>query len=212
MPYRPSWWKDKADASIVGSAEEIWGQAFIRSMQSGNNSTSKIPSPSHRIPFKNQITPAVHNSMAQRRRRRDTRPLAQLSVKFSEKKPTALICRGIKSPMICYPKSKKNHLLFHCQRPALSPILMSSSHRPCKQYPNHLNHPENSKPPLTNGHPPLLKQDNTDSGLRLVVGYSRGGGARYVYGYHRGVRGTATASASRSCSKNTDLWGLILFI
>ncbi|MDO8584090.1 MAG: AAA family ATPase [bacterium] len=33
VSYRPSWWKDKADASIVGPREETWGEAYVRSMR-----------------------------------------------------------------------------------------------------------------------------------------------------------------------------------
>ena len=75
VSYRPSWWKDKADASIVGSAEEIWGQAFIRSMQSEATQLQDSLLP-HRIHSKTKLHRRFTTVWLKRRRRRDTRPLA----------------------------------------------------------------------------------------------------------------------------------------
>jgi len=52
-----------------------------------------------------------------------------------------------------------------------------------------LNHPENSQTNTSEwASTILLKQDGTDSGYRLVVGYSGDGGAGYVDDGHRGDR------------------------
>ena len=187
VSYRPSWWKDKADASIVGSAEEIWGQAFIRSMQSEATQlqdslllTESIQKPNYTGGSQqygskegadatlDPLLPIIREVFGEEANRFNLswdQITNDLLPKVKEKITSSFTAKGLPIPNFDV---------------ILTPALVSNIQTT-------LNHPENSQTTTYEwSSTPLLKQDNTDSGLRLVVGYSGRGGAGYVYGYHRG--------------------------
>ena len=187
VSYRPSWWKDKADKFIVGSAEETWGQTYVRSMKSEAAQlqgalllTESIQKPKYTDGSQqygskdgldstvDPLLPVIQEVFGDKANRFNLtwdKINNDLIPKIKERITAAFIKKGLPIPNFDV---------------ILTPALASNIQTT-------LNLPANSQTNTAEwSSTPLLKQDNTDSGRRLLVGNSDRGGAGYVFGDHRG--------------------------
>ena len=189
VSYRPSWWNDPVDASIIGSAAETWGQAYIRSMKAESENfqnavffTESIQKPNYKDGSQKYGTKKGVNATKD--------PLFPLIKEVFGDKANRFSLSGDQITSQLLPKVEakiietftNNHLSIPKFNVILTPAIVSNIQTT-------LNHPANSQTntfELT--YTILLKQDKTDSGNRLVVGRSEVGGAGYVNDYHRGAR------------------------
>jgi hypothetical protein len=189
VSYRPSWWNQATNKDLVGPAEETWGQAYARSMKSEAEQfgdsiilSESIQKPKYKDGSQQYGTKEGDDA--------DADPLLPLIKEvFGEKANRFnLTWDDITTKLLPKVKEKIQEALAGKHLPIpnfeviLTPALISNRQMTEQRL-------ENSQ---TNTYEwsstTLLKQDGTDSGYRLVAGYSEDGGAGYVGGSRRGYR------------------------
>ncbi len=187
ISHRPSWWGQAADTSIVGPATETWGQAFTRSLKSEAEHfggkvifTESIQKPQYidgsqqygskegADASRDPLLPVIQEVFGDEANRFNLswdQITRELLPKIKEKITNTYRSRGLEVPAFAV---------------EITPALVNNLQTT-------LLHPENSGTDTFEWcASTLLKQDGTDSGLRLVVGVSGYGGAGYVNCDHRG--------------------------
>ncbi len=187
----PSWWNEKADSAFATSTEEdrpTWGQLYVNSMrvearvfQGKLVYTESIQKPTYvdgkqgygtkegRDKTKDALAPILQEVFGAEHDHRFSLTWDQINTELVPKVKEKIVAKfkehglaEVKFEVVCTPAVINN--------------LQST-----------LNHPENSQTDTYEwGSTPLLKEDGTDSGHRLVVGRSDLGGAGYVSFDHRG--------------------------
>jgi len=183
ISFRPYWWNILAPNAMVGDADETWGEAFVRSMIAEAERlrgvtcfTESLQKPNHfdggsqlygtkegREVAKDPLRPIIQEVFGRDANRFNltwNQIQTELIPKVEEIITTSLRSKGISSipkfEVIITPALVGNRQMTEC-------------------------HPENSQTNTCEwSSTPLLKQDNSDSGYRLVVGGSGRGGASCV--------------------------------
>ena len=187
VSYRPDFWSQKADASLVGSTGETWGDVFVRSMKEEAKKFTGVAL------FTESIQKPIYTDSKQQY---GTKAGADAT-----KDPLLPLIRevfGMDANRFSLSWDQINEKLIPAVTKAIQAKLRSTGKAPLPNFEviltpalasnlsMTLKHPENSQ---TNTYEwtstPLLKQDGTDSGRRLVVGHSGLGGASYVGYDHR---------------------------
>ena len=184
--YRPNWWNESSNKEITGPDKETWGQAFERSMRAEAEQfkesvifTESIQKPKYKDGKQQYGT--IEGTEP------DKDPLLPIIQKVFGKKANRFNLTWDQITEKLLPKVKekiKDEFAGRCAtipdfEVILTPVIVSNLQTT-------LNHPENSQTNTSEwASTILLKQDGTDSGYRLVVGYSGNGGAGYVGHDHR---------------------------
>ena len=180
--YRPNWWNESSNKEITGPDKETWGQAFERSMRAEAEQfkesvifTESIQKPKYKDGKQQYGT--IEGTEP------DKDPLLPIIQKVFGKKANRfnLTWDQITNELLPKVKEKiKDEFAGRCAtipdfEVILTPAIVSNLQTT-------LNHPENSQTNTSEwASTILLKQDGTDSGYRLVAGFSEDGGAGFVY-------------------------------
>ena len=180
--YRPNWWNESSNKEITGPDKETWGQAFERSMRAEAEQfkesvifTESIQKPKYKDGKQQYGT--IEGTEP------DKDPLLPIIQKVFGKKANRfnLTWDQITNELLPKVKEKiKDEFAGRCAtipdfEVILTPAIVSNLQTT-------LNHPENSQTNTSEWTSTiLLKQDGTDSGYRLVAGFSEDGGAGFVY-------------------------------
>ena len=190
VSFRPSWWNNAADSSIVGSAKETWWQAFVRSMKKEAEGfkkmslfTESIQKPKHidgsqqygtkegTDATQDPLLPIIQEVFGDKANRFNLtwdQITNKLLPKVKEKITVAFTSKGLSAPDF---------------EVILTPALVSN------QQMTNLRSENSQTTTWEWSSTPLLKQDNTDTGRRLFVGDSGLGGAGCVDDNPRGHSG-----------------------
>ena len=185
--YRPSWWTEDVNHDVIGLAAETWGAAYLRSMR------REAADLQDTIIFSETIAKPNYHSGEQfygTQEGEDSTKDALL--------PIIREVFGTKANRFILSWDQINEKLIPAVTKAIQAKLRSTGKAPLPNFEviltpalasnlsMTLKHPENSQ---TNTYEwtstPLLKQDGTDSGNRLFVGFSGNGGASSVDYNHR---------------------------
>src|SRR3989339_214707 len=180
--YRPNWWNESSNKEITGPDKETWGQAFERSMRAEAEQfkesvifTESIQKPNYKDGKQQYGT--IEGTEP------DKDPLLPIIQKVFGKKANRfnLTWDQITNELLPKVKEKiKDEFAGRCAtipdfEVILTPAIVSNLQTT-------LIHPENSQTNTSEwASTILLKQDGTDSGDRLVAGFSEDGGAGFVY-------------------------------
>ncbi|GEM_PF-2642220 len=187
VSFRFSWWTEIADTSVVGPKEETWGDAYVRSiiaavgdLQGKVYFTESIEKPNYkdgrlfygskegRDASKDPLLPIIREVFGEDASRFNLtwdQIQTELVPKVREKIYPQLKATGI----VPVPNFDV----------VITPAVISSLNTT-------LRHPENSETDTAEwSSTPLVKQDGSDSGSRLLVCDSNNGGASYVGDVHR---------------------------
>jgi acyl-CoA-binding protein len=189
VSYRPSWWNEAVNKDTVGPAVETWGQAYARSMESEaeqfKNSiilSESIQKPNYKDGSQQYGTKEGDDA--------DADPLLPLIKEVFGEKANRFNLSWDEITTKLIPKVKEKiqdafvgrHLSVPNFEVILTPTLISNRQMSEQR-------PENSQTNTCEWTSTiLLKQDGTDSGNRLLSGYSEYGGAGFVLRIPRGDR------------------------